>query len=617
MDGRAPGTPLDDDSRKLKLIFARYLISGVAFSFLKTSEDIDDYDVNPFSLNKSEKDSADRRAKATREKREGAHNRELALRVAREAQREADRDRLIAQKAIGVEDLDDIDWEGTVRPAEVQVVKEGEKFKKQMSQARTKMSAAEKAERAEQRAALREQLKELGGKTYTKKKAKRKFRRGYRKKGFSWSVPNATISGIGAYGRQSRQGRAFGEAAGGIIGDFLPGSLSALKPFVKSGAGWLGNKIGSWLGIGAYQLNRNSLVIDEGNSPLMMHSDDDTIIVRHREYVGEVYSAAVAGEFTVQNYPLQPGLDELFEWLAPIAGQYQEWIPMGIIAEFKSNSGEVVTGATNALGQVIMSTDYNAYNQQPFTNKAQMNNTVYSTNAKITQSFVHAIECDPRKNVMESLFVRSGPVPPGQPPQLYDLGTFAIASVGCQGESQDLGELWFSYEIALRKATLTQTAAAAIATDYFISNSQSMTPATPFEGMVPSANNSLGCTFDETGAIMYFPPLLEQGRYQITHFFYTNDGAPIVLPHDLTFKATNATIPNFWGVNVNTPRIQQGMGPASNEGLLQVFFVDIQANNASIAVDNVSGWTTGGQFWVAEMTVCRVNMDLSNPDLGP
>lgn len=348
-----------------------------------------------------------------------------------------------------------------------------------------------------------------------------------------------------------------------------------------------------------------------------MHGEDDTIIVRHREYIGEIYSSEVAGQFKVQNYKLQPGSDELFEWLAPIANQYQEWIPMGIIAEFKSNSGEVVSAANNALGQVIMSTDYNAFYDNPFQNKAQMQNTMYSTNAKITQSFVHAIECDPRKNTQESFYVRAGPVPPGQPPQLYDLGTFAIASVGCQGENQDLGELWFSYEIGFRKATLTQTSGSAIATDYFISESQAMTPETPFEGMVGSAQNSLGCTFDETGAIMYFPPLLEQGRYQVTHFFYTNDGAPIVGTHDITFKGTNCTIPNFWGVNVNLPRIEQGKNPTTNEGLLQVFFVDIQANGAYISVDNVSGWTVGGQFWVAEMTVCRVNMDLVNPDLGP
>lgn len=63
--------------------------------------------------------------------------------------------------------------------------------------------------------------------------------------------------------------------------------------------------------------------MDEGNQPYMMNGTDDTIIVRHREYVAEVYSSATAGAFTVANYKLQPGNNELFEWLAPIANQYQ------------------------------------------------------------------------------------------------------------------------------------------------------------------------------------------------------------------------------------------------------------------------------------------------------
>lgn len=463
-------------------------------------------------------------------------------------------------------------------------------------------TAAERAQRAEARKTLRAALKDLGAKTYTKKKARRKYKKRYTRgrRGFGRNVtvgfPGQVTMGLGAY--TAPNSAAFGESVGNAIGSFLPGPYKALAPLLGKGGSWLGNKIGSWLGLGAYQLNRNSIVIDEGNSPQMMHSNDDTIIVRHREYVGEVYSSATPGAFQVSNFALQPGNSALFEWLAPIANQYQEWIPMGMVAEFKSNSGEVVSGPTNALGQVIMATDYNAYNQTPFTNKSTMQNTVYSTNAKITQSFVHAIECDPKKNVMESFFVRAGPVPPGQPPQLYDLGTFAIASVGCQGASQDLGELWLSYEIGFRKASLIQTYAAAVPTDVFISNNATVagTLTNYFRGMVANSGNSIGCTIDPTGNVLSFPKDLEQGRYL---FVMQVSGSPGLTggpgpgQADWTFTPANCTIPLFWNGGTNKYLFGAQLANATIFSSQSVsFVVDITGNNATLTAD-----TATAAFW--------------------
>lgn len=455
-----------------------------------------------------------------------------------------------------------------------------------------------------------------GGRVGLKKKTTRRrrtTRRRYtrrapsRSKGMSVSFPgNVTMAGLGAY--RAPNSAAFGEGAGNLVGSFLPGPYKALTPLLGKAGGWLGNKIGSWLGLGAYTLNRNSIVIDEGNSPLMMNGNDDTVIVRHREYVGEVYSSATAGAFTVSNFALQPGNSALFEWLAPIANQYQEWVPMGIVAEFKSNSGEVVSGPTNALGQVIMATDYNAYNTTPFQNKSQMNNTVYSTNAKITQSFVHAIECDPRKNVMESFFVRAGPVPAGQPPQLYDLGTFAIASHGCQGASQDLGELWFSYEIGLRKASLIQTYASAVPTDIFQSYGYAGrtggTSSEYWRGSVPDAANSLGCSVSPSGDVLFFPRDLEQGRYLFQMRFYIDAPTLTHMPGNgppssaITFTTSNCTMLSYWtNIAPLTPQLlfgTQAFAGAEPAAMCVSFVVDLTGNNATLTAGNLNLLYFGG-----------------------
>lgn len=454
------------------------------------------------------------------------------------------------------------------------------------------------AERALNRKIARQILKENGARNYGQRRKKK--RRTYRRRSYrrrpSVTFPGNVTMGLGAY--KAPKSAAFGEQAASALAGMLPYGLSALAPLAGKAGGWLGNKIGSWLGLGAYELNRNSIVIDEGSTPTMMHSNDDTIIVRHREYVGEVYSAPVAGDFTVSNFALQPGNSALFEWLAPIANQYQEWIPMGIVAEFKSNSGEVVSGANNALGQVIMATDYNAYNQNPFTNKSQMNNTVYSTNAKITQSFVHAIECDPRKNVQESFFIRPGPVPAGQPPQLYDLGTFAIASHGCQGVSQDLGELWMSYEIGLRKATLVNTDAGAVPTDIFYTDADGRPGATTalyWKGSVGAASNSIGCFITADGNELHFPKDLEQGRY-LVNMTVTGGGnttGASTLQTDWPFTSTNCTIPFYFAGG--TTKYQFGAGMGTGAGFSQQsikFVVDINGNNAFITAGtaNATQW---------------------------
>lgn len=304
---------------------------------------------------------------------------------------------------------------------------------------------------------------------------------------------------------------------------------------------------------------------------------------------------------------------------------------MGIVAEFKSNSGEVVSGANNALGQVIMATDYNAYNQHPFTNKSQMNNTVYSTNAKITQSFVHAIECDPRKNVQESFFIRPGPVPPGQPPQLYDLGTFAIASHGCQGVSQDLGELWMSYEIGLRKATLVNTDSGAVPTDIFYVNANVQIGATLGEywrGSVPAVANSLGCTITDGGNVLRFPKDLEQGRFLVTmRVDGSGNTAPSSGPIQNSWPVTptNCTLVPYFPASTTSlgPVYSFGAGIGASAGFSSMtvsFVVDITGNNASLtaATANAAYWpqpnlTVPSNGWSMLTIISKMNMDINIP----
>lgn len=495
------------------------------------------------------------------------------------------------------------------------------------------MSIQEREARRQARVQAIQQYKAAGGKKLFARKRYR-YRRNPRGARYDRQSPRTyggrggrplnIIQGMGAY--RAPRTAAVAKQLGQGIGSLLPGFGKLASPFLGEAAGWLGDKIGTWLGLGSYQLSQNSLVLDEGSSPAMMHGGDDTIMVRHREFISDVYSSEVAGQFKVQHFPLQPGLGGVFEWLAPIAHQYQEWIPLGIVFEFKSHSGDVVTGASSSLGQVIMATDYNAYNTLAFQNKTQMQNTVYTTSARVTESFYHPIECAPHRNVMDRLFVRGDDVPQGQPPQLYDLGTFAIASQGVNGASQNLGELWVTYEIGFSKASLLQTVGRALSTDVYYTASPGIAFGPMTEDFVKIQNSSAGTSLSVPTSgpslghtIISFPPQVEQGWFKLD--YYGANVSPGVLVAENVFGLFNCELINFFnktsGISGNDQyQIASGnyvseIPPGPDATLMCSVIVKI--NNQGARLDWRINNIPGGNDYKAWLFVTQLNYTLIPP----
>lgn len=205
------------------------------------------------------------------------------------------------------------------------------------------------------------------------------------------------------------------------------------------------------MGYGSYHMRGRRTKVLEGNPPTVQNSSGG-FIVRHREFLGDLNTSAA---FFNNSLPLNPGIPIAFPWLAQVASNFEEWVPRGIIFEFKSTSSDAVvsTNANAALGTVIMATEYNPYNGA-FANKVQMENYEWAKSCKPSQSMLHAVECKKSQNVLPSYFIRTGNVPSGQDIRLFDLGTFQIATVGMQSTGAACGELWVSYEIELRKPRL-------------------------------------------------------------------------------------------------------------------------------------------------------------------
>nr|UHS72053.1 MAG: hypothetical protein 2 [Tombusviridae sp.] len=239
--------------------------------------------------------------------------------------------------------------------------------------------------------------------------------------------------------------RVLGGYGGGLAGGLL--GQSALG--AQAGTG-LGAALSRWLGQGDYALRSNSLVSSlraDGTIPAM-HRNDQTIVVRHKEYVGELRGRQL---FTTQfRYPLNPGVATTFPWLHTVASQYSEYRIRGMVFHYVPTSGMSVASSNTALGSVMFQTSYRATEDAP-TSKLEMMNEYWATEGRPCDEICHPIECDPKENPFNVQYVRSTPLSPSENILMYDLGVTTVAVTGQQADGNVLGDIWCSYEVELKK----------------------------------------------------------------------------------------------------------------------------------------------------------------------
>lgn len=274
--------------------------------------------------------------------------------------------------------------------------------------------------------------------------------------------PTRPLKGRGAY--KAPKSAAWGKKLASGIAGMTP--LAPISGLLGEAGGWLGDKIGTLLGLGAYEVRKNSFVLPEGLDPPSMHTRSGDTIIAHREYITDILTSATPGAFNIQSFKINPGVSSTFPWLSEIASSYEEYEMLGCVFEFKSTSSDALNSTNTALGYVLQGTNYNAAAPN-FQNKLAMLNTQYSTDCKPSQSCLHPIECDPHFNPMMSQYVRSGAVPAGEDAKTYDLGNYQIATGGMQGTSVVVGELWVTYQIALRKPVFGPQQGAGIMSDHW------------------------------------------------------------------------------------------------------------------------------------------------------
>lgn len=283
-----------------------------------------------------------------------------------------------------------------------------------------------------------------------------------------------------------------------------------------------------WFGQGDYVIKSNS-IIDSGGNPenlkMVTNGNAYTDFI-YREYLGDIVAPATPGNFNLQSYAIQPGMPQLHPWLSPIAQQFEQYEPMGIVFEYQSLLSDY--SSTQVLGSIMMATDYDA-TDPPYQNKTEMMNAQYSSQAKPTEGLLHGIECDPSQRPARLLYVRGGQLGTNEDPKDYDVGNFQIATQGLGvAANTPIGSLFVHYHYRFYKQQISNGLPMKGQLSCLIGST--MNGAFPYLTST-FAYNSLGITLT-TGNQWIFPPWITSGTFLILLLGSQGTAGPATLAND-------------------------------------------------------------------------------------
>lgn len=408
--------------------------------------------------------------------------------------------------------------------------------------------------------------------------------------------------------------RAIGGLAGGALG-----AMSGLGGWnaVKDGAlsGWdKGADFSRWAGWGDYggSAGGNQIMAGSVDTPITVNASDTDlsgdIYLSHREFLQNVTATGGSGnisQYSYASFPLNPGLQQTFPWLSQIAQNFTMYELIGTIFEFRPTSGEFGGTGTNALGKVVMATQYDP-DAAPFVNTIEMENYDYANACKPSEHMLHGVETKASQRLTNLLYIRTGN-DSKKPLTLTDIGTFYIATEGLpvtSGTTANVGELWVTYRVKLSRAALhgallnnnilgdvayAAASASAIAgqtsTD-LVSQSWAAKYNPPAEanGFAYKKTNTLGCRIvgssNLTTINIQFPVNIVYGTYEVRLFISNAVNGAYNIASTAFFQ--NCQLLQISGIDVVSPYINIA-AVATTSNAMAVFHVKVQAPGDKIA----------------------------------
>lgn len=357
------------------------------------------------------------------------------------------------------------------------------------------------------------------------------------------------FSGPGSYKAKFRKVRKYIPRGLGALGGFLSSrNLAGARTGWKAGAGF--SKAIGW---GDYHTNQIIRGSPQGDPQKVIHHFNSItenlsgdIVYSNCEFVTNIKatipSGASASQFENRTFQINPGIAGSFPFLSQIANNFELYEFEGLMFQYKPTSGEFGSSNSNALGKVIMATNYDP-DAVEFGNAIQMENYDYAVSCKPSSGAVHGVECAPNQRTTKLMYTRSGTSVKDK--VFTDIGTFQLATegipAGVAGEVL-VGELWVTYTVKLSRARLYDS----------IGNScnYSTITWTPFTTVFSDAANNavidqtLGLELlqdggaDSNSVRLRFPPSISFGKYLVMVYFRingTSGAAPVIdLPASCT-----------------------------------------------------------------------------------
>jgi hypothetical protein len=362
-----------------------------------------------------------------------------------------------------------------------------------------------------------------------------------------------------------------------------------------------GQMVAGITGMGAYNVNQNSLLLPEGSPVPTFANMSQATIVCHREYIKDVIGPATGATFTLDSFPINPGNPKTFPWLSQIAANYDQYAILGMIFEYKSTASDSLNTGVLGLGTVILATDYDSADAL-YSSKIEMENSQFAITTKPPEDALHPIECDPSVGFNEIKYLRGIAVPAGKDVRLYDHGNFQIATQGLPNNAGSIGELWVTYQVAFYKPQFLVQGQGSI-TDMFtipvgIDNNNKLTVG----GAIVQADvgSSIGGScFINTYS---FPSYIQSGKYILQ---YVEFGGATVLTNQITWTNNVNCVPTKVWANDTLDTYQPYPAGITGSGAGSSICVTVTGPNASIALTTTG--TLAGPVTSANLFVMSID----------
>jgi hypothetical protein len=414
--------------------------------------------------------------------------------------------------------------------------------------------------------------------------------------------------GPGDYKKTWRKYRKYIPRAVGAAGGYLGGSGAR--------AGWrAGANLSKAFGWGDYHINTNQIIdsMPDVSPQQNIHhvgsvKTDLTgdIIYSNSEFVQNIYANVVGGAspFEIQSFEINAGLSQTFPFLSQIAQNFELYEMQGLIFQYKPTSGEFGSNNSNALGKVVLCTNYDP-DAPLFTNTIAMENYDYACASKPSSGCLHGVECKTGQRSTNMLYIRTGVSTKDK--VFTDVGTFQVATEGIPSAvagSVIVGELWVTYTVKLSRAKLYAGLGESIDYAYasWTSSGTAFSSNAPLGAMDGSLEVSIAAGADTDSIRLVFDDSIYVGTYQVVTVvnFFSSSGSFLV--YDFPALCTLAD-PVVGDLDQN---------PNTGTGRSVIKMVTVNATGATQAQFDIGLNTTpGATIGTVRIFVTKVDKDTS------